>query len=179
MLLIPLYLLWIVHNFFNYIDRMYSSLIFRSAFILPVVRKCFKRSWYHKVPRCQFLFLYPYLVYLPDQALSILRFQPWLYCAEMFHKYLISSGINLNYNIRFCFNNLSLFWYQIVKLLYVVTVSFSIGILHTSHTIIGYHQWVYLPECQCHYYFFLFYSDRHCQTLRIRIYYYKIPHVWQ
>ena len=65
--------------------------------------KKFLRSSSTSLSVCVF---HPQFVYPPDKALSRVIFQPLSYCAERFHKELLSSGTKFNYNIRLCCNNL-------------------------------------------------------------------------
>ena len=112
-------------------------------FILPVISQAFKNSSYRQVPCCQFGFFRPQLLYPTEKALSGLLFHPFSYCAERLHKELLSSITKFNYNIRPCCNNLSSFLWPSFELLCIVTISLSIGLLHSSHNIIEAYQWVH------------------------------------
>ena len=120
---------------------MQSSYIIQSVFISTLPRQALKRSWYHQVTCCQFLFLHPQLVYPPEKYFYGVIFHTSSSFAERLDNELLSSCIKFKYNTKICCNNLSLFWYPSVELLSVVTISLSIDLLHFLHTILVNDQW--------------------------------------
>ena len=155
-------------------------------------KSSFRRYWNRQGHFCQFLPYHTKFLYYREKEMSGVIFQPSYYPQHIFegitlfptsvrlNKEVLYIDVKFNYTTRLCCNSLSLSWYTSVELIYVITISLSIGVLVILCTplleIIS--EFIY-TSANVTFFCFQVSSDNHHQISKTRLNYFWIPQGWK